>query len=182
MLRARMESLNLTETTLADRLGTSQTAVSNALTGQTRFDVFRTERYCDALEWPVEEFLHEYETTAPGVAGPIASDDEPASDQHDAPETDWAYTDPEESRRAEQLGKILRRLREHAGPDGGSLRQQVLADALGRSQSAITKAEHATRALTIVELEAFAWHLGSSLTAVYRQLRREAPRSTRDGS
>lgn len=175
-----MDSLNLTEALLARRLGTSQSAVSNALTGQTRFDIFRTERWCDALEWPVEDFLLEYESTAPDVAGPRADEDEEVSaarqrNNAKAGREIDEYTDPEERRRAEVLGEILRRLRKKAGPDGRKLTQKIIADVLGRGQPFIHKAEHG-RAINIAELEQFAWRVGSTLTEVYRQLQQEAPR------
>lgn len=175
-----MESLDLTETQLGRRLGTSQSTVSNALTGQTRFDIFRTEKWCDALEWPIEDFLLEYESSAPDVAGPLADEHEqapagqPRNNAELGREVD-EYTDPEERRRAEMLGKILRRMRESAGPDGGKLTLKILADAIGRSQPFLTKAEHG-RAIHIAELEQIAWQLGSTLSEVYRQLQHEAPR------
>lgn len=181
MMRARMQALNLTEAQLAQRLGTSQSAVSNALTGQTRFDIFRTERYCDALEWSVEGFLHDYETTAPDTAELSREDDQARTDgQPDDEKTDREAdddTDPEEDRRAAELGTILAQLREKAGPDGGKLPQQTLADAIGRQQSFIAKAEHANCKINVAILEEMAWHLSSTLTAVYRELQRVAPRS-----
>lgn len=185
MLRTRMESLNLTGTQLGHRLGTSQSAVSLALAGETRFDIFRTEKWCDALEWPVEAFLHEYESTAPDVAGPLADEDDQAltGQQRNNTKGDQEvdeYTDPEERLRAKALGDILRERRKKAGPDGGLLTQKILADAIGRSQPFITKAEHG-RPIHIAELEQIAWQLGSTLSEVYRQLQNEAPRRGKGG-
>jgi len=64
--RERRESLNLSQTELARRLGISQSGVSNLEKGNTRFDIFWTEEVCVALELDPMDFLRAYEATAPG--------------------------------------------------------------------------------------------------------------------
>lgn len=186
MMSDRMKTLGLTEAELAERIGTSQSAVSNALTGQTRFDIFRTERYCDALEWSVDHFLHEYERTAPHPAETLSREEEQAlsDDRLDDVKTNQEADDvarPEEDQRREELGTILANMRDKAGPNGGKLPQRTLADAIGRPQPFISKAEHGGCAIHVALLETMAWHLGSTLTDVYRELQRVAPPSVTRG-
>lgn len=201
MLRDRREALDLKQTELAQRLGISQSSVSNFESGNRRFDIFWTENVCAGLELDVESFLHEYERTAPAPAGPLSagpsdedrsdsahasddasSEDDPFADQRLADnETDWeaeAYTDPEERRRAAALSEILARHREQAGPGGTKLPQRVVADAIGHNQSYVAKAEHARCKIHMANLEEMAWQAGSTLTALYSELKHVAPRPT----
>lgn len=187
MMSDRMKALGLTEAELAERIGTSQSAVSNALTGQTRFDIFRTERYCDALEWSIDHFLHEYERTAPHPEETHSREEEQActddwlDDVKADQEADDVARSEEDQGRDEALGTILAKLRNKAGPNEGKLPQRTLADAIGRPQSFISKAEHGRCAIHVALLETMAWHLGSTLTDVYSELQRVAPRSVTRG-
>lgn len=189
MLEERREWLELSQHQLAQRLGISQSAVSNLEKGNTRFDIFWTEEVCIALEWDPMEFLHVYEQTAPEAGGPLLghrddTDDQPESRReeahHEEPPENWkgqVYTDPEEQRRAVALALILARRRKKAGPGGNKLPQQVVADAIGHGQPFIAKAEKARCKIHMADLEQMSWQIGAKLTDVYGDLQREAPRS-----
>lgn len=183
MLRDRREELGLTQTELAQRIGISQSGVSNFETGNRRFDIFWTEKVCISLEWDPASFLREHERTAPAPAGPRSADpseDEPPAGQQLADdEADWeaeAYEDPDEQRRAAALSTILARHRKQAGPGGTKLPQQVVADAIGHEQSYVARAERGLCKIHMANLEGMAWQVGSTLTDVYSELQRIAPR------
>lgn len=200
MLEDRRESLKLSQTELAQRLGISQSGVSNLEKGNTRFDIFWTEEVCIALELDPLDFLHAYEQTAPEAGGPLLGHDDETDDRSENPQaspkpdeasredegapgeepldkegTNWkgqVYTDPEEQRRAVALALILERRRKKAGPGATKLTQQVVADAIGHKQPFIAKAEHARCKIHMADLEQMSWRIGARLTEVYRANRK----------
>lgn len=76
----------------------------------------------------------------------------------------------------------MARRRKHAGPGGTKLPQQVVADRISQQQSYVAKAEHGLCKIHMANLEGMAWQVGSTLTDVYSELQRIAPRSAESKS
>jgi len=60
MLKARRVFLGLRQAELAERLGTSQTFVSNYEKGERRLDLIELDRICEALDLSLVEFVVEF--------------------------------------------------------------------------------------------------------------------------
>jgi len=66
MLKARRVFLGLRQADLADRLGTSQTFVSNYEKGERRLDLVELDRICAALDQDLVVFVSDFKAQPAG--------------------------------------------------------------------------------------------------------------------
>lgn len=64
MLRDAREQAGVTQVTLAQRLGITQSALSKCERGELRLDVAQTRNWCRALKVPFGTFMVEYDRRA----------------------------------------------------------------------------------------------------------------------
>ncbi len=64
MLRAAREAAGVNQTSLAKRLGVTQSALSKYERGELRLDVVQTRRWCSALRLSFAAFMAEFDRQA----------------------------------------------------------------------------------------------------------------------
>lgn len=160
LLQKRRESTGLNQVDVAAPLKVSQSYVSDYEACQKRLDFFQLKRISVALGTTRHSVLRQFEEDAL-TDELLAESGQSAGESSDERGEGWESIralDSEAMKDAERLGQLLKTLRTSA-----RLRQQDIADRVGRKQPWVHKYEAGEARLDVVHLGQVAYVLGTTL-------------------